>query len=341
MGTVHKIGNDYFIEFYARGLKYQQKAGPNRKVAQKALAEIEAKIARGEASLIVRDVDIDIFLSDFLTYCQTQHTPKTIRRFQTLRKHFLSFLKDKIPAVVTMSHVTPSIIERYKFFLENRRAGTKVQGNSSIINLTIILLREIFAYAIKLGYLNDDPSLHIQFVSTEKEKKVEVVTAEEKALLMQHASPRLAMMIEVILGTGISVGELTKLRWSDIDWSNQVIKVSLKQTRDIPMVPRIIEIFKKQRGEHPTRDYIFCDEDGRKLTATVFKEELYEIVRTGGLRREITFDMLCHSFIQELIRKNIPWGRLYRVLGYADIVQILPFTVFSSGVHLGQVYKID
>jgi len=330
MGTIQKIGEDYFIEFYARGLKYQQKAGPDRKAAQKALEEIEAKIARGEAAVIVRDVDIDIFLKDFLHYSRTQHTPKTVRRFQSLKKYFLSFLEKQMPTVVKLSQVTPVVVEQYKNSLRR----------PEVINLTIILLREVFAYAIKLGYLNDDPSLHIRFVNPIKAKKISVVTEEEKVILMKYASPGLAMMIEVILGTGISVEELTDLTWAGIDWPNQVIKVPSRQGRDIPMVSKVIEILKGQKGRRQSPGYIFTDKEDRKLNAMSLKKELRKVVGQRDLKKEITFDTFCHTFAQGLIRKNISWGRLYRILGYDDIAQILVYTAFVPGVHLGQVYKI-
>ena len=44
MGTVRKIGNEYYIEFYARGLLYQQKAGQQKEVAEQMLKEVEEKM---------------------------------------------------------------------------------------------------------------------------------------------------------------------------------------------------------------------------------------------------------------------------------------------------------
>jgi len=330
MGTIQKIGEDYFIEFYARGLKYQQKAGPDRKAAQKALEEIEAKIARGEAAIIVRDVDIDIFLKDFLHYSQTQHTPKTVRRFQSLKKYFLSFLEQQMPTVVKLSQVTPVVVEQYKNSVRQ----------PEFINLTIILLREVFAYAIKSGYLNDDPSLHICFVNPIKTKKISVVTEEEKSILVKYASPGLVMMIEMILGTGISVEELTDLTWADIDWLNRVIKVPSRRGCDIPMVSKVIEILQGRKEGRQSSGYIFTDTEGQKLNVMLLKKELRKIVGQSDLEKEITFDAFCHTFAQGLIRKNISWGRLYRILGYDDIAQILVYTVFAPGVHLGQVYNV-
>ena len=93
MGSIKKIKNEYVIEFYARGLKYQQKTGPDRALAEKTLNEIEEKIARGEAALIVRDVDIDIFFDDFLDFTAKNYPPKTRTRFRSAVEHFGDFLR--------------------------------------------------------------------------------------------------------------------------------------------------------------------------------------------------------------------------------------------------------
>ena len=44
MGEIKKIGEEYYIEFYARGLKYQQQAGTDKRQAEELLRNIEEKI---------------------------------------------------------------------------------------------------------------------------------------------------------------------------------------------------------------------------------------------------------------------------------------------------------
>src|SRR3989338_629599 len=114
MGTIRKIGSDYFIEFDTRGLKYQQKIGPDKKLAEKTLIDIEAKITRGETALIVRDCDLDIFFEDFIKHAQENYTPKTARRFKSLIGHYASFMKREVPSVARLSQVTPNTVDQYK-----------------------------------------------------------------------------------------------------------------------------------------------------------------------------------------------------------------------------------
>ena len=156
MGQIKKIGDEYYIEFYARGLLYQQKAGPDKVQAERLLNDIESKIAQGEAATIVRDVDVDIFFKTFLENAAVEHTPKTLARYQDVTSHFVQFLPRDIQK---LSSITPRVIEDYRAHLW--------QQNPQVLNFNIFLLRDIFDYSIKLGYLNDNPTLHIKFLNQE------------------------------------------------------------------------------------------------------------------------------------------------------------------------------
>lgn len=162
MGTIHKIGDTYYIEFEARGLKYQQKAGDDEVKARELLAATEEKIRRGEMSAVVRDVPIEIFVKDFAEFSVKNYPPRTDSRLQAALKHFTDFLARQYPNLFLLSVVTPKIIEEYKFFYA--RGGSKPWR----INFTLLLLREIFEYAIKMGYLNDNPTLHIRCVQDKR-----------------------------------------------------------------------------------------------------------------------------------------------------------------------------
>ncbi len=164
MGKVHKIGEEYYVEFEARGLKYQQKAGPDEQAAWKLLAEIEGKIKNGEMGIMVRDVDVDIFWRDFINDAKSQHTMKTVQRFLLTIEHFDAFCKTDFSEVKKLSQLTPKVFERYRAYLIKISSEKYLKVKPRAINLTLMLLRGIFDYAIKLGYLNDNPVLHIRML---------------------------------------------------------------------------------------------------------------------------------------------------------------------------------
>jgi hypothetical protein len=157
MGKIRKINDLYYIDFVARGLLYSQVAGNNLEEAQKLLLQVEEKIAGGEALTITRHIDLPDFYERFLSEASAQYSPKSVKRFSATIKHFSSFLNENFPQVYQLAQLTPAIIESYKVYL------VKTQ-KPKIVNLTILLLRDILEFGIKLGFLNDNPSLHVRLL---------------------------------------------------------------------------------------------------------------------------------------------------------------------------------
>ena len=197
MGQVRKIGNTYYIEFYARGLLYSQIAGPDLAAAKKLLEDIEAKIAGGEALTIVRDIDLPVFLEQFLNDVVSQYPSKTLERLRLTTSHFSAFFKQTHPHLAKLSQVTPAVIESYKAYL--------IQGrdvNPKKVNLTLLLLREILEYGIKTGFINDNPTVHVRLLPVPAVSRV--LTARGK-------------MVRDLLGKGGLLGRISiLLKISDI-----------------------------------------------------------------------------------------------------------------------------
>jgi hypothetical protein len=190
MGQIRKINGLYYIEFHARGLLYSQVAGDDPKKARQLLDEVEAKIAGGEALTIVRHIDLADFYERFLAQAGDLYTPQSIRRFSSTIGHFNSFIKAELPQVCQLAQLTPAIIESYKAHL------VKTQKPKAV-NLTILLLRDILEFGIKLGFLNDNPSLHVR-LSVWPDSPDRKKTARYE--LARH-----------LLNTGVGLGKLAQL----------------------------------------------------------------------------------------------------------------------------------
>ena len=203
MGTVRKIGECYYIEFIARGLLYQRKGGPDKKAAERLLEEVEGKIAKGEMEAIVRDVDRDVFFKTFLEHVRREQTDKTYARHETLVHHFQEFCSKELSSQSKLSSVTPRLIEDY-------RAQLISEGKPRLINFTLLLLKDVLDFAIKLGYLNDNPTLHIQWVDGPQQRKPRVLTPKEIDRILTNISGGQKDVFTLLLRTGIRLNELRR-----------------------------------------------------------------------------------------------------------------------------------
>lgn len=156
MGQIKKIGDLYYIEFYARGLLYSKIGGTDRAAAEKLLAETEAAIAGGEALTVVRHIPLADFFDRFLTYAHQEFGGRSAGRFQALITHFQTFLYRSCPHAIHLADLTPSVFEEYK--------AQFAKSSAKRVNLSILLLREMMEYGIKLGFINDNPTIHMRLL---------------------------------------------------------------------------------------------------------------------------------------------------------------------------------
>lgn len=349
MGSVRKIGDDYYIEFFARGLKYQQKIGPDEKRAAQALNDIESQIARGEAATFVRDVEIDIFFQDFLEYIRDKHTPKTIKRFNSVVESFANYLYRELPTVQNISELTPRVIEGYKIFsirhpsLSLRRNG---QINPNVINLTLLLLRDILQYAIKLGYLNDNPSLHVRFMeeSLLAPAHPRVLIGEDRNKFLDHCSVAIRFLSEILLLTGLTISEAVELRWDQVDLEKMCLDLSTQRGRAgafeswlrVPVSIRAAEIFREMETNSNRKDLVFVNASCQEWAVAEVRTEIRSALCKVLGNMDMGPSILRHSFAVELLKKNVSILQLYLLMGKNDVGKMMIYSPFLKGTSLDE-----
>ena len=156
MAEIIKRGDEYFVCFYGNGLLFEKYAGKDKSHAQKILKEIKDSLPQGAMSNVVPDVEIDIFLDQYLTAAKKNHTAVTCQRFKGVAEDFKQFMTQKFSPGTKLSKVTTNVIEQYRDGL--RQEGREAQE----INFRLFLLGNILEHAIKKMYLNDNPMLHVR-----------------------------------------------------------------------------------------------------------------------------------------------------------------------------------
>ena len=296
MGEVRKIGDEYFVEFFARGLKYQQRAGKDLAAAEKLLQNIESQIAAGELKTIERYIDLDLFLSDFLKNAQTKFSPVSLQRFEALAAHFFDFMRKKFPTKKRLSDVTPIVIEEYKRTL--LQLSVK-KHKSELVNLSLFLLREVCEYGIKIDFLNDNPTLHIPFEPQKQKRKLVYLSALQKKLLLEKLSLNFKNIFLLVLATGLRASELQE----PFVFEDGKLKVEGRWARSIPADYSVREILPQIQGKI----------DVRKMLQDM----------SGILNQTVTFQTLRHTFVRDLVEKNVSLSIIFRLLGETDLAKIL------------------
>lgn len=325
MGQIHKIGDEYYIEFSARGLLYQQKAGKDLGQAEGLLRSIEEKIAKGELQTIVREIDLDIFFTEFLKYAKTQNHPITIRRLSATIEHFGAYIRTHQPDVKKLSQITPRIVEDYKLYGITMRAKDNRLVNPKVINLTLLLLREIFEYGIKIAFINGNPTLHVRLLDTASSIKPDLTHDQLSDMFDKIPQPyRLAFML--MRYSGLRPVEAINLTWQQIDFNRNVIFI---RNREVPIAPQAMAALKELECrviDHKAP--VLVSESGESMTVDGMQGVFLSFLRKCGYtHKNLGLSVLRRQFVEGLFKKRLSLLGIARISGIDDVGKLMYYSL--------------
>jgi len=337
MGKIKKIGSDYYIEFIARGLRYQRIGGRTKRAAEILLKSIEDQIQEGELSTIVVDVAAKIFFDEFLNYAQQCHYPLTFRRYQKTVRHFQEFCASELSKNFKLSKVTPSVIESYRVSLVKQFEDSSRAIKPKVVNFTLILLRDVLDFAINLGYLNDNPTGHTRFVDAPHSKAPQTLNVQTCENLLKTRDSQLSDIIQLLLKTGMRIEELVSLQWSEVDFKNNCIRVispkeyadGNKHYRHIPVDIVSGKILRRLQGLS-RKEYVFVGPDGQKIDRAQVMNDCVHLAQEQGIKTQAFFPILRNTFVKDVLTRGVSLVKLYQILGLTDIAKIMRYFEFGQ-----------
>lgn len=182
----------------------------------------------------------------------------------------------------------------------------------------------VFSWAIKRriapkGWIHPCRGVERQ---TENNEKTRFLSDEERTNLLQACKAskwkRLYLLVLLALTTGGRRGELTGLRWADVDFEHAVIHVGRSKNGDpkaLPLVPAVIEQLRSFEGS--PRGLVFPSAR-RPDTAYHFGPRWAEALRTAKIR-DFRFHDLRHSCASYLAQNGATLLEIGDLLGHRQV----------------------
>jgi integrase len=249
-----------------------------------------------------------------------------------LRVHLLPFF-----GAMELSRISLEDVQRYVATKQQER-----RLKPKTINNTLVPLKEMFMHAVRWGYLRENPAHYVEKPRV-LHREMDFFTREEIHRFLSAApQDRYPFFLTAVL-TGMRLGELLAMKWSNLDWQRRqyYVKESLykgrfvepksassKRTMNLP--PTLIEALRAHRGRQAERrlqagegyedhDLIFCTASGTPLDrGNVVKRDFLPLLKQAGLRR-VRFHDLRHTFATLLIDQGESPKYIQVQLGHASI----------------------
>jgi len=283
-------GKTWYVGYYVDGKFVRRKVGRSKAIAQKALGDIEAKLARGETGLLNRDYPVFDFFEEYLSRAKAWHSASYHDRNRRVIEKFREFLKRKRPYLKKLSQLRPEVIEEYqRYRLDQIVENTGKPVKKRTVNIDVSSLKTFLNSAVKWDMSSVNPLEGVEYLKEDDSKVIRGLTEEEVRTLLEEANGWFRPVLVTALYTGLREGEMISLEWGDVDLENGIIHIRRKpgwipkssgrsiRERDIAIPQQLVDFLKKYRKDSEYGDNrVFHNKFGNELPP--------------GLRKVLDFD---------------------------------------------------
>lgn len=205
-------------------------------------------------------------------------------------------------------------------------------SKSSTISRQAASLRSLYKYLFKFNLVKEDPTDDLKLPKIEKTPPHVLSTREIEIFLSQPDDKSLKgvrdkAMLEFAYATGMKVSEITNLKLSDINLTDEyVICNDGYKRRVIPLGKISVDAIQKYLEEsrpflvkNEEEEYLFVNINGRQLTRQGFWKIIKQYQNQANIEKDITPHVLRHSFATHLLQNGADLNAIQNMMGHVDI----------------------
>ena len=225
-------------------------------------------------------------------------------------------------------------IDRIQYLdIETFKSDLKLK-NKRIINI-LVPMRNVFKLALKAGFIEKNPMDLLDPIKAEK-PEINPFSFEEVMAIIENVDPHYRNFFTVAFFTGMRFGEMSALKWKNVDFKRGVIKVretlvrgeeGLPKTegsiRDVKMLPMVVDAFKDQRRATFGKSlYVFLNRYGRTLKPCPLRKHAWtDVLEKVGLEYR-TMMHTRHTYITMMLDSGEHVGWVARQVGHTSAKMI-------------------
>ena len=343
-----KDSGEWWVFINHKGRRRSKKIGDKR-TANTVARKVRQRLAAGDLGML-RDKcpTLGKYGLQWLDSPLREQVESTLMKYQeAFKQHIEPYFGSKRLDEIKRRHV--------KDFIGSLKSKGLSVSRTKVIKA---VLSGIYENAIEDEIVSVNPCQGTtKYCGKDTETSTNPLTATEVQKMLESAAGlkiELSAAYLVAVRTGIRLGELLALEWSDIDWNKRAMEVSKtydyrlkktrlpknKKTRIVDLTPSTVEALRglrKQRKVASISGLIFTNEKGKRLIYNFLERKVKEVSP-----RPIRFHDLRHTYATLRIAKGDNIVDVSKQLGHSKVSMTLDkYAHWMPGEHKGQVDELD
>jgi len=292
---------------------------------------------------------IDIFM--FFLKNEKNYSNDTIISYKNDLTQFFNYLKDyKLLKNADIKYINHKIMRKYIVYLKENKYSRRS------ISRKVSSTRSFFKFIHKEGIININPTLNL--ITPKINKKLPYfLYLQEVIKLIEAPSEKTIFgirdraILEVLYGTGIRVRELVNLNIGNIDFTEKIIKVFGKGSKEriLPLSNpsiRAIQEYLENRNLFNKNKFtkindkvaLFLNRFGGRLTERSIRRIIIKYMKIAGLNKKLSPHVLRHSFATHLLGGGADLRSVQELLGHKSLSTTQIYTHITKE-RLKTIYK--
>ena len=309
-----RCGANYYLFYQDElGMRHKVSTGSSRKADALGFLQDFKRQERDRRNKLQK-VSLSQFSATYLQHSRSINTPKTVESNATALSEFQRIIGD-----LPLHKVGVRDIE---MFLARKRG----EASEWTARKYYLALAAAFETAKRWGHLPSNP-----FRLVEKPKVPEILpvflSRDEFSILMTAIpSQEMRDLVLCAASTGMRLGELLALSWSDVDLSQRVVTVQNserfttknRRTRVIPVNEGLWQMLVDRQNRITNEVALVFHENGVPHNAKKVSKAFKRCILAAGLDKRLHFHSVRHGFASWLAQDGVSLYAIQKLLGHSS-----------------------